>query len=398
MVRSFHPKLTRLTKNPAIRALEKRQFPSPLRVSCRRMRHDVFFAARCFADKKHLNKEHPEQMLWYAIASLTPAVLLALAMVLGGPFPALALVSITAVVFLLDRVPLKTPQPRGTGRALSLTLALVHFPLLGLGIWAIGAGTHLGTADGVLIFIALGMWAGQVSNSNAHELIHAGARLPARIGAAVYVSLLHGHHVSAHLKVHHVYAATDADPNSAPLGLGFWRYAARACTGEFLAGLRAENTYRARRNGKQPLHPYVFYLGGAAALLTLSCLIAGPFGVILHLGIAFYAQLQLLLSDYVQHYGLRRTIRDGKPEPIGPHHSWNAPQWYSNAMMLNAPKHSDHHLRPARAFPALELTPATMPVLPRSLPVMAALALVPPLWHRVMDHRAVRWQNAAGGC
>jgi alkane 1-monooxygenase len=77
---------------------------------------------------------------------------------------------------------------------------------------------------------------------------------------------------------------------------------------------------------------------------------------------------------------------------VGPQHSWNAPAWYSSAMMLNAPRHSDHHMRPSRAFPALKLTPGTMPMLPRSLPVMAVLALVPPLWRRVMDRRVARWQ------
>ncbi|MFC6759374.1 hypothetical protein ACFQFQ_07500 [Sulfitobacter porphyrae] len=52
-------------------------------------------------------------------------------------------------------------------------------------------------------------------------------------------------------------------------------------------------------------------------------------------------------------------------------------------------------MRPARAFPALEVTPETMPVLPHSLPVMAVVALVPPLWHRLMDRRAARWQDVA---
>ena len=117
-----------------------------------------------------------------------------------------------------------------------------------------------------------------------------------------------------------------------------------------------------------------------------------------HVGVAAYAQLQLLLSDYVQHYGLRRGLRaDGRREPVGPQHSWNAPSWYSGAMMLNAPRHSDHHLRPGRAFPDLSLDPVKMPMLPRSLPVMATIALVPPLWRRVMDRRAARWQDAAAG-
>ena len=40
----------------------------------------------------------------------------------------------------------------------------------------------------------------------------------------------------------------------------------------------------------------------------------------------------------------------------------------------------------------LELDRAAMPILPHSLPVMAVLALVPPVWHRIMDPRARRWQ------
>ena len=108
---------------------------------------------------------------------------------------------------------------------------------------------------------------------------------------------------------------------------------------------------------------------------------------------ALYAQLQILMSDYVQHYGLRRgELADGRLEPVGPQHSWNAPQVFSSALTLNAPRHSDHHVTPSRIFPALQLDPQAMPYLPRSLPVMAALALVPPVWFRVMNPRCDAWQ------
>jgi alkane 1-monooxygenase len=114
--------------------------------------------------------------------------------------------------------------------------------------------------------------------------------------------------------------------------------------------------------------------------------------------IAGYAQIQILLSDYVQHYGLHRAhTSQGRLEPVGPHHSWNAPHVMSAAMTLNAPRHSDHHVTPHRPYPALQLDRATMPVLPHSLPVMAVLALVPPLWRRVMDRRAARWRESSGG-
>jgi len=336
-------------------------------------------------------------MTRYAIASMTPAALLVLACLRGGLWPLAALLSITVLVFFADKIDRAAPESDATGRTVSLCLAAVHFALLPLGIWALAGDRGLATDDKVLIFIAMGLFFGQISNSNAHELIHASGRWPRRIGTAIYASLLNGHHVSAHLRVHHVHAATDADPNSARLGEGFYAYALRVLAGEFIAGWRADTQQRARAGGGSALsHPYVVYIGGGCLSLIAGFAIAGLAGIIALLGVALYAQAQLLLSDYVQHYGLRRQSRaDGRIEPVGPHHSWNAPAWYSSSMMLNAPRHSDHHMRPARAFPALEVTPETMPVLPRSLPVMAVLALVPPVWRRIMDHRAARWQKAA---
>lgn len=337
-------------------------------------------------------------MIWYAIASLTPAVLLALACIWGGIWPLIAVFSISVFVFFMDKLSRTLPEQDISGLGLSLTLAALHFPLLVLGVWALAAAPYLSTLDRLLIFVGLGLFFGQISNSNAHELIHASTRLPRRIGALIYTSVLHGHHVSAHLRVHHIYAATNADPNSARLGQGFWSYAAQALQGEFTTGWRADNQHRARATNKPTAwtHPYLGYVFGGLICVICAYALAGWAGLIAYLGIALYAQLQLLLSDYVQHYGLRRQINDaGKPEPIGPQHSWNAPKWYSSAMTLNAPRHSDHHMRPARAFPALEVTPATMPILPQSLPVMAMIALVPPLWRRIMDHRVNRWQKLA---
>lgn len=100
------------------------------------------------------------------------------------------------------------------------------------------------------------------------------------------------------------------------------------------------------------------------------------------------------MSDYVQHYGLSRTTdAEGRTEPCGPQHSWNAPQWYSSALMLNAPRHSDHHVRPRVAYPGLRLDGTVMPTLPHSLPVMALIALWPRRWRQVMDPLAAQWQR-----
>ncbi|MBN7786208.1 alkane 1-monooxygenase [Ponticoccus gilvus] len=333
-------------------------------------------------------------MIRFALATLGMVALLALAMVVGGPFPALALACVTVLVWALDKIAaLAAPDVPGAefpaGGGLSVTLGLLHFPLLYGGVAVLASDAPW--LDKVLIFLALSLFLGQVSNSNAHELIHRAGRWPRRLGVAVYASVLFGHHASAHVRVHHIHAATDRDPNSARLGESWYAFAARAWVGSLRAGYRAESRLRQGRG----MHPYAWYAGGAGLSLGLAAAVGGLAGIAALLALSAYAQAQLFLSDYVQHYGLRRHDgASGKPEPVGPQHSWNAPQGASSALMLNAPRHSDHHAHPARPYPGLQIDREAMPILPYSLPVMACIALVPPLWRRVMDRRAARWTKA----
>jgi len=341
----------------------------------------------------------PHPMMLFTCATLLPLPLIGLGALLGGGWILAALLFLTLITATLDHLVTRaTPALADTefpaATALSVTLALGHFALLALVIRALG-GDHLGPWEKAGLFTAAGLFFGQVSNSNAHELIHRPGRLLHGLGVWVYVSLLFGHHASAHPLVHHRLVATRADPSSARLGESFYRFARRAWKGSFHQGLAIESERLARLGRPRWQHPYVTYCGGAALLLGLSALLAGPLGLLAHLGLAGFAQTQLLMSDYVQHYGLTRTNGpDGRPEPVGAWHSWNSPHPASSALMLNAPRHSDHHARPARPFPALTL-PDASPMLPRSLPVMACLALWPRQWRRVMDPRAAQWRNVA---
>ncbi len=330
----------------------------------------------------------------FSVTSLVPLPLIGAA-VLGGLWPWLALGYITLFAFAMDELVARAAGPDREGsefpaaNALSVVLAAGHFAALGLVVWAV-SNEDLGTGAKVALFLAAGLFLGQISNSNAHELIHRAARPLTQLGRWVYISLLFGHHASAHPLVHHVHVGTARDPNSARRGEGYYRFALRAWMGSFREGLRAETARWRQRGG---VHPYVVYVAGAVAALVVSFWIGGLGGMVVHLGLAGFAQSQLLISDYVQHYGLRRKKRaDGSIEPVGPQHSWNAPHWYTSHMMLNAPRHSDHHAHPMRPYPELELPDAGVaPALPYSLPAMAVLALCPPLWRRVMDARLRAW-------
>ncbi len=332
----------------------------------------------------------------FPLATLLPLPLIALGALQGGVWLGAALFYMTALTYLLDQLVVIAAAPDADAEvefpaadALCVLLALGHFGVLALVVHSLGSGDHGLTATLALI-AAAGLWFGQVSNANAHELIHKGRRPLHRLGQWVYISLLYRHHTSAHVLIHHRLVATQDDPATAALGQGFWAYAPRAWIGAFQQGFQAESARLDRVGRSRWHHPYVTYVAGGAAMVAAALALGGWRGLTAYLAIVAYAQVQLLLSDYVQHYGLSRRITDaGKPEPVGPAHSWNSPHWFSSALMLNAPRHADHHANPNRSFPDLRILDDG-PVLPRSLPVMAALALVPPLWRRVMDRRVQR--------
>ncbi|MBY6046629.1 alkane 1-monooxygenase [Vannielia litorea] len=338
----------------------------------------------------------------FAAATLTPALLLAAGGTLGGAWLITAALTLTLFSALIDQAlrrlgarPTPTAAPGRWADALSATLALSHFALLALGIAAVTGATGLAPWERVLAFFAFGLFMGQVSNSNAHELIHRSARPLRALGRWVYISLLFGHHASAHPKVHHRFVATPDDPNSARLNESYYRFAVRAWLGSFRAGLAAEREMLARGSKPRWQNPYIEYIAGAAALLAASTLAFGPAGLAAHIGLAAYATAQLLMSDYVQHYGLSRArLPNGKYEPVSEAHSWNAPHVFSSLMMLHAPRHSDHHAHPSTPYPALTLPPPA-PMLPGPLPSMATLALMPQLWKRVMNPRVARLHASA---
>lgn len=329
----------------------------------------------------------------FAFAAASPLALLVLGLTLGGPWPWVALAYMALAAATLDLL-----IPLVAGDAPEQEFPAANALLTGLGLsclaalpwltWAIAGPSGLGLPARIALFLAAGLWFGQVAHPAAHELIHRPKPL-FWLGQAMYTALLFGHHTSAHRLVHHRFVATPQDPNSAPLGESFFRFLPRAWVGSFIQGLRAETALR--RRGQSPgLHPYVLHVAGGLLCLTLATLIAGLPGLLVWTGLGLHAGSQILLSDYVQHYGLCRTNADGKPIPVNDAHSWNTPHWYSSALMLNAPRHSDHHAHPTRPYPALRLPPDA-PTLPWPLPVAAIIALFPRRWHRRMRPLVDRW-------
>jgi alkane 1-monooxygenase len=252
--------------------------------------------------------------------TLAPVPLLGLAATLGGGWVALALLWMTGLTFAIDElawrrgVTAPAPGPAAEADRLSVALAILHFPLLALAVWSLSGAAGHGLLGWIGTLLAFGLWFGQVSNANAHELIHRSERRLFRLGMWIYVSLLFGHHTSAHRLVHHRFVATTDDPNTAAAGETFYAFAARAWPGAFVAGyeMEAQRLGAAGRDWRRP-NPYVLYVVGGLAFAMLAAALFGFAGLLAYLVLCGHAQIQLLLSDYVQHYGLERERLPSRP-------------------------------------------------------------------------------------
>lgn len=321
----------------------------------------------------------------FTIATLLPAVLLVIGSVYGGWAIWLAPVSIGLMWIAMDQLPDPADDSElPVGDNLLILLGFLQLTHLPLGVWALTFNLH--GIDWVAGLLGFGLFYGQIGNPASHELIHRSDRFMTGLGTAVYIGFLFGHHVLAHRFVHHPYVATPQDPVSADKGTGFWSFLPRAWYGSFITGYRAEKAMTLR-TGRKRINPYVFYMIGEATMVALAFGVFGLKGLIIYLVLCAHTQSQMLVADYVQHYGLKRKrLANGKFEPAGPWHAWNSVGWYSSAVTLNAPRHSDHHAHPARPYPQLTV-PEGSAMLPAPLPAMAMLALIPPLWKLVMDKR-----------
>lgn len=338
-------------------------------------------------------------------SSLTLVPLVWLGAVLGGPWVLALPVYGWGLYALLD---VMTPSEEGNAdpamersglgwyRAITLVWAPVQaVTLFGLIAYATRAD-HLSGLELTGLFFGMGVVAGTVGINYAHELIHRSGRLERWLGDLLLAMALYSHFRSEHLLGHHRYVATPHDPVTARYDEGFYHFFARVPWQCLASAWKAERAMLARR-GLPVWHrtnPFWRYAGLQALVVGLALALGGWLGLGLLAIQAVTAIWQLELVDYLEHYGLaRRHLGDGRYEPVRPHHSWNSAERASNWLLINLQRHSDHHYKPDRPFPLLQTYDASeAPQLPAGYPVMTVLAMIPPLWRRVMNPRVQAWR------
>ena len=269
-------------------------------------------------------------------------------------------------------------------------LPLQYVALFG-GAWLL-ASDDLTAVEKLGLALTLGVVNG-VGINTAHELGHKRASLERWLSKIALAPTGYGHFFIEHNRGHHVRVATPEDPASSRVAESFYRFWPRTVSGSLRSSWELERERLARmQKGPWTLHNDV--LNAWAMTLALFALLAGLFGaeVLPYLVIQAVFGFSLLeVVNYLEHYGLLRQKRDdgsGRYERTRPDHSWNSDNVSSNVLLYHLQRHSDHHAHPTRRYQALRHFDEA-PELPSGYATMIVLALIPPLWRRVMDPRVV---------
>lgn len=259
--------------------------------------------------------------------------------------------------------------------------------LLACYIWA---NWDLSIVSNIGLAFTVGVTAG-IGINTAHEMGHKKESLERWLSKVVLAQSAYGHFYVEHNKGHHVRVATPEDPASSRMGESFYRFWPRTVWGSLTSGWRVEKARFAKLGAthwsikNEVLNAWlmtVVLYGGVLAVFGLSIapylLLQAVFGFSL-----------LEVVNYLEHYGLRRQkLASGRYERTAPRHSWNSDRITTNVFLYHLQRHSDHHANPTRRYQILRSFEES-PQLPMGYGTMIVIAVIPPLWRRVMDHRVV---------
>lgn len=245
------------------------------------------------------------------------------------------------------------------------------------------------------LVISLGIVTGVGGINIAHELMHRKSSFQRALAELLMLSVNYPHFCIEHVHGHHRYVATPRDPATARLGEHVFAFILRSVICSAISAWKIEAKLCERKGipwwslkNRRLRYPFEMI-----AMYWLVGHFAGVPGMLALLGQGVVAFCLLEVINYVEHYGLmRREIAPGKYERVQPYHSWNSTFRLTNWFLFNLQRHSDHHYLASRPYDQLQHHEQA-PQLPLGYATMVLLALIPPLWFKIMDPKVKKWQQ-----
>lgn len=286
----------------------------------------------------------------------------------------------------------ETLEDRRSRRRLFDWLLYLNAPLLfGIVGWYVFvvADQALSTAEVIGLTLSVGIVVGANGINVAHELGHRSTLSEQLLAKIMLLPALYQHFFVEHNRGHHKHVATDQDPASARFGENLYRFWVRSVWGSWRSAWKIERERLAKANQPEMSWANEMVRFSVFQILWLTGVFiwTGWNGLAGAVAVAVVGFLLLETINYVEHYGLRRRLLEsGRPEPVGPQHSWNSDHEMGRIMLYELTRHSDHHFKSTRKYQILRHLDES-PQLPYGYPTSIVLALVPPLWFAIMNRR-----------
>jgi alkane 1-monooxygenase len=241
--------------------------------------------------------------------------------------------------------------------------------------------------------LSLAIVSGTVGGLVGHEYIHRTSKWERALGVMVYAIFNYAHFSVSHVYGHHRLIGLREDWSTSRRGETSYAFFIRAYVTGYIGAwkLTAQNLAR-KKQAFWSLQNFMlrWTLVQAAAALALVSLLGFPAALSLLGTFLAYSAVSICLSEmvnYLSHYGLTRDAK----EQVALHHSWESANKVTNWFIFNAGKHSEHHTKPTRPHFQLRLGPETEK-LPYGLLLLTVIALIPPLYFKIMNPLVDRWE------
>lgn len=273
-------------------------------------------------------------------------------------------------------------------RVFTLMVVPAWLALLAFSGWAfVNSGFSLAGQVGWLL--STGVIGGILAINVGHELIHKDPKLENWAGGFLLATVSYAGFKVEHVRGHHVHVSTPEDASSSRYNQGLYHFLPRAMARNFVNAWKLEKQYL-QRKGKRFISRHnelIWWYAISAVLAAVFGAVFGWAGVLFFLVQGLVAGMTLEVINYIEHYGLHRRVRDnGRYERVTPAHSWNSNYLLTNLLLFQLQRHSDHHAYAKRRYQVLRHYEES-PQLPGGYAAMFVLALIPPLWKKIMNPR-----------
>lgn len=245
------------------------------------------------------------------------------------------------------------------------------------------------------LILSMGTCCGVIGINVAHELGHRKAKSAQFLAKMLLLTSLYMHFIIEHNKGHHKNVSTEGDPSSAKLNEPLYLFYFRTIFGTMRSAweIQLRELHQDKKSFFSWQNEMFIFQFVQILFLILIYFTFSLKALICFIPAAFVGILLLEAVNYIEHYGLRRNkTANNMYERVQPWHSWNSDHVIGRVVLYELTRHSDHHYSASRKYQILRHSDEA-PQLPAGYPAMILLALIPPVYFKIMNPMIAKIQH-----